>query len=108
MSFHDATFYQSTGIKHYDKMFCVMRTSIGTNESSYIFNFVGLYTYGGGDHNHKHVQNHFAPFRPFLLGSMDKINVKRGCPGLSFLNKAERSLDFLNNGLSGILLKFNL
>ena len=55
VSVHDATFYPSNSIKHAVNLLCVMRTSIGTNESLCPFYLVGLETYGGGNHNHKHI-----------------------------------------------------
>ena len=91
VSIHDATFEPSTGIKHNVNLLRVMRNIIGINESSRPFYLVGLDIYGDGDHNHKHIQNQLALFGIFLLGKMDKINVIRGCSGLSFINTAERA-----------------
>ena len=42
VSFHDAIFDPSNGIKHAANSLCVMSTSIGTNESSCPFYLVGL------------------------------------------------------------------
>ena len=69
---------------------------------------VGLETYGGGNNNHKHVRNQLALFGLFILGKTDKLNLTRGCPGLYFLNTAERAVDFLNNALYGLALKSNV
>ena len=80
---HNTTFEPSTGIKHATNLLRVMRTSIGTNESSRPFYLVGLDTDGGGDHNHKHVQNQLALFDLVLLGNMDKLNMTRGYPVIS-------------------------
>ena len=82
-----------------------MSTRIGINESPCPFYLVGLETYGGGDHNHKHVQNQLAPFGLFLLGNMENLNMARGRPGIYFLNVSERAMDFLNIGISSITLK---
>ena len=85
-----------------------MRTSIDTNESLFPLYLVGLEIDGGSDHNHKHVRNQLALFGLFILRNMDKLNVTRGYPGLSFLNTSERAMDFLNIGLSGFALKSNV
>ena len=69
---------------------------------------VGLETDGGDDHNHKYVINQLALFGFFLLGNTDKINTTRGCPGLYFLNTANRAMAFLNTGFSGVALKSNV
>ena len=68
---------------------------------------VGLDTDGDGDHSHIHVQNKLALFGLFLLGNMDKLNVTRGWHGLSFLNIAKRSMNFLNIGIYGLALNSN-
>ena len=88
VSAQNATFDPSTVIRHATNIFCVMRTRIGTNQSLCPFYLVGLETYGDIKHNHKHVRNQLALFGLFILENMDKLNVTRGCPGLSFLNKA--------------------
>ena len=69
---------------------------------------VGLETDGDGDHKQKHVQNQIALFGLFILGNMDKINMIRVCPGIYFLNTAERAMDFMNIGLYGLMLKSNV
>ena len=78
MSIYGAKFDPSTGIKHATNLFRVVRTSTGTNESSFTLCLVGLDTDGGGDHNHKHVQNQLALFGLSVLRNMDKINVTSG------------------------------
>ena len=108
VSFRYDTFDPSTVIKHAANILCAMRTSIGTNESSCPFYLVGLETDDGGDHNHNHVLNKLALFGRILLGNMDKLNVTRGFPGISFLNTAEGGMALLNIGISGILLKSNI
>ena len=85
----------------------MMRTRIGTNEYLCPFYLVGLKTYGGGNHNHKHVRNKLSLFDLFLLGNMDNLNVTCGCPGLSFINAAERVMAFLNIGIFVIALISN-
>ena len=42
VSVHDATFYPSTGINNATNLLCLMRNSIGTNESPYPFYLVIL------------------------------------------------------------------
>ena len=69
---------------------------------------VVLDIYGGGDHNHKHVLNQLTLIGIFLLGNMDKLNVTRVCPVISFLNTAKRDIDFLNIVISGLPLKSNV
>ena len=108
VSVHYTTFDPSTGINNSANLLRVMRTRIGTNESSCPFHLVGLKTDGGGDHNYKHVQNQLALFVLFLLGNTDKLNMTHGCPGIYFLNTAERAMDFLNIGLSVFDLKSNV
>ena len=108
MSIHDAKLDLSTGIKHASNIFHVMRTIIGTNELLFPFYLVGMKTYGGCDHNHKHVRNKLALFGLFILGNMDKLNVTFGCFGIYFLNKVKRAMDLLNIGLSGLALKSNV
>ena len=108
VSVHDTTFDPSTGIKHATNLLCVISTSIGTNESSFPFYLVSLYTDGGGDHKPRHIRNQLALFGLFLLGNMDKLNVARVCPGIYFLNISNRAMDFLNIGLSGLTLKSNV
>ena len=36
---------------------------------------------------------------------MDKLNITRGCPGLSFLNTGEKPMTLINIVLSGLSLK---
>ena len=108
MSVHVATFDPPTGTNHATKLFCVMRTSIGTNESSCTLYLVGLETDGGGNNYHKHVQNQIALFSLFILGNMDKLKVTRVCPGVSFLNTSERAMALLNIDLSGLVFKSNV
>ena len=74
----------------------------------FLFYLVGLETDSGGNHNHKHVRNQLSLFGLFLLGNMDKLNVTHGWPSISFLNAAERAMDFLNIGISGLALKSNV
>ena len=105
---HNATFDLSIGIKHATNLLPMMSTNIGTNESSYKFYFVGLDIDGVSNHNHKHARNQITLFSLFILGNMDKLNVRHERPGLSFLNTAEITMDFLNIGLSGIVLKSNV
>ena len=88
VSFRYDTFDPSTFIKHAANILCVMRTRIGTNESSCPFYLVFLEKDYGGDHNHKHVLNKLTLFGRILLGNMYKLNVTRGFPGISFLNTA--------------------
>ena len=107
MSVHDATFDPSTIIKHASNLLRVMITIIGTNESIFPFYLVGLDKDGSGNLNQKHVRNQIAILVLFILGIMDKLNMTCGCPGLSFLNIADRSMVFLNIGISGIVLKSN-
>ena len=66
VSIHDAVFDPSTGIKHPTNLLRVMRTIIVTNESSCTFYLVGLETYGGGNHNHKHIPDKLALFWPLF------------------------------------------
>ena len=81
-------FDPSTFINHAANILCVMRTSIGTNESSCPFYLVVLEIDDDCNHNHKHVLNKLALFSRILLGNMYKLNVTRGFPGISFLNTA--------------------
>ena len=60
---------------------------------------------GNGNHNHKHFLNHLDLFGIFIFGNMEKINVTRGFPGISFLHTDKRSMAFLNIGISGLALK---
>ena len=69
---------------------------------------VGLDTDGGGNHNHKHIRNQLALFGLFILGNTENLNLTHGCPGISFLSTSERAMDFLNIGLSGLVLKYNI
>ena len=108
VSVHDSIFDPSTSINHTTNLLPVMRTSIGTNESPCPFYLDGLETDGGGDHNHKHVQNQLTLFSLFLVGNTDKLNVTCVCSGLYFINTAERAMDFLDIGLSGLALKYNV
>ena len=108
MSFHNKTFDPSTVINHAANMLCVIRTSIGTNESSCPFYLVGLETDDGSDRNHKHVINKLALFGLFLLENMYNLNKTRGFPGISFLNTAEGGMALLNIGISGLSLKSNV
>ena len=101
-------FEPSTGINHATNLFCVMKTRIGTNQSLCPFYLVGLETDGGDNHTHKNVQNQPALFGLFLLGNIDKLSMTRGCPDLYFLNTAERAMDFMNIGLSGLELMSNV
>ena len=78
VSVHHAIFDPSTGIKHGANILCVMRTIIGTNESSCPFYLVGLETYGHGEHNHKHVRNQVALSGLFILGNTEKLKMTRG------------------------------
>ena len=75
VSVHDATFYPSTGINNATNLLCLMRNSIGTNESPYPFYLVILDKDGGGNHNHKHIKNQLAFFCIFILVNMDNALV---------------------------------
>ena len=39
---------------------------------------------------------------------MNNLNMTRGCPGLSFINTAERDMDLLNIFISGPALNSNV
>ena len=67
VSVHNSIFAPSTGTKHTTNIFRVMRTIIGTNESSFPFYLVGLETYFGGDHSHNHFLNQIALSGLFIL-----------------------------------------
>ena len=108
VSAHNYIFYPSTVTKQATNLSCVMRTRIGTNESSFTFYLVGLEIDGGSDHNHNHVRNQIALFGLFSLGHMDKLNVTCVCSGISFLDTAERDMNFLNLGIYSLVLKSNV
>ena len=108
VSFRYDTFDPSTAIKHAANILCAMRTSIGTNESSFPFYLVGLETDDGGDHNHNHVLNKLPLFGRNILGNMYKLNVTRGFPGISFLDTSEGGMALLNIGISGLSLNSNV
>lgn len=59
---------------------------------------------GGGDHNIRHLLNVMAIVAIFLVGEMDKLQVTRGCPNLSYLNTTERAMPVHTLGASGISL----
>ena len=105
MSVHDTTLNPSTGINNAVNLLRLMRTIRGTNESSCPFYLVGLDIDGGGDHNHKHIQNQLNLFGLFLLGNTYNLNMTCGCPVLYFLNTAKRAMALLNIGLSSLVLK---
>lgn len=59
---------------------------------------------GGPDHNITFLSNQIAAFALFLVGNMDKLDILRCCPGLSFLCTTERAMSILNLGLSNLSL----
>lgn len=62
---------------------------------------------GGPDHNITHMQVQPHMFGIFLIGGMDKLDILRGYPGLSFLNPAEQVMSILNLGLANMALQIN-
>ena len=59
---------------------------------------------GGPDHNLTFLLDQLSLLGLFLVGGMDKLTSTRGCPGLSYLNTAERPMSNLNRGISSLSL----
>ena len=114
MPVHDATMDHSTGLKHVKNLYRIMRDKAkmatlgliagGGQPTPY---FVLVECDEGPDHNLCHLANQISLFALFLVGNMDMFLATRDCPGLSYLNTAERAMAILNIGLSGLSLSID-
>lgn len=117
VSIHNQTLDPSSGIKHtahFYEYLCHEANSETHNSSSNNDSTKSSFPYsvlieadGGPDHNLTFLSNKIALLGLFLIGNMDKLTATRGCPGLSYLNTAERAMANLNIGLSCLSLSLD-
>ena len=114
VSLHDATMDHSTGFKHVANLYRIMRDEaekatqgLFGGEAKPTPYYVLVECDGGPDHNLRHVGNQVSLFSLFLVGNMDKLVATRGCPGLSYLNSAERAMAILAIGVSSCALSID-
>ena len=97
VSVHDTTLDLSSGMKHaahfHQFLQQLARERIDSYEKVTVQGlpyWVLMECDGGPDHNLTFLSNQLSLLGLFLVGGMDKLTATRGCPGLSYLNTAER------------------
>ena len=105
MSLHYETFNPSSGYNHAacfhqfllylaNSRDCGVDTSMEDFKSLTFMLLIELY--GGPDHKLTFLDNQLSFIGLFLVGNMYKLNVTRGCPGISHLNTADIPMSLLN------------
>lgn len=94
----DAIFYPSSALRH---AWDICDQKFGDR----IPPVLGIYSYGGPDHNPTHASVQLAHIAVFMKLDLDILIAVRTAPGGSYLNPVERIMSILNIALQGVALE---